>query len=124
MISEIHSHKCNPCNEAIRITCDDRNPKNGNASHVYQMVYPHRDHGPTEQVVRFQDGPIKEGGVNGVTNEALLAIVEDRLLGFQAGDYACRENAIALTKIQEALMWLQKRTRDREMRGVEGTHQK
>jgi hypothetical protein len=71
--------------------------------------------------VRFQDGPIQETGVNGISNEALLAIVEDRLAGFQSGQYACRENAIALTKIQEAMMWLHKRTRDRAARGVEGT---
>lgn len=74
--------------------------------------------------VRFQNGPIKEVGTNGVTHEALLAIVEDRLIGFQSGPYACRENAVALTKIQEAMMWLQKRTRDRLARGVEGTHDK
>lgn len=67
---------------------------------------------------------IAEAGVNGISNEALLAIVEDRLLGFQSGEYACRENAVALTKIQEAMMWLQKRTRDRAARGVEGTSQK
>lgn len=56
--------------------------------------------------------------------EALLAVIIDRLQCFQAGPYACRENAIALTKLEEAMMWLQKRTRDRLARGVEGTHEK
>jgi len=51
--------------------------------------------------------------VNGISNEALLAIVEDRLKGFQSGQYACRENALALTKLQEAMMWLHSRTRER-----------
>ena len=73
--------------------------------------------------MRFQNGPIGEFGVNGISNEALLAIVEDRLKGFQSGDYACRENALALTKLQEAMMWLHSRTRARVARGVEGTHQ-
>lgn len=72
-------------------------------------------------VVNFQNGPIKEAGVNGVMNEDLIAIVIDRMQGFQSGNYACRENAIALTKLEEALMWLRKRTQDREDRGVEGT---
>lgn len=74
----------------------------------------------------FQNGPLQEtGGVpNGLSNESLLAIVEDRLLGFQSGQFACRENAIALTKIQEAMMWLQKRTRNRLARGIEGTNKK
>src|SRR5712692_2814101 len=48
-------------------------------------------------LVLFQNGPIKEAGVNGVTQEALLAIVIDRLRSFQAGPYSSRENAIALT---------------------------
>jgi hypothetical protein len=72
----------------------------------------------------FQHGPIKEVGVNGITNEALLAIVLDRLRGFQESPFKCRENAVAITKLEEAMMWLHKRTLDRERRGVEGTNQK
>lgn len=73
----------------------------------------------------FQNGPVKENGegVNGITHEVLLAILIDRLQGFQSGPYKNRENAVAITKLEEALMWLHKRTLDREARGVEGTHQ-
>lgn len=71
--------------------------------------------------IPFQCGPIGEG-LNGIHNEDLIAIVLDRLRAFQAADFKCRENAVAITKIEEGLMWLQKRTRDREIRGVEGTH--
>jgi hypothetical protein len=78
----------------------------------------------TMERILFQNGPIKESGVNGVTQEALLAIVIDRLRSFQAGEYSCRENAIALTHCEEALMWLQRRTVARIKRGVEGTHAK
>jgi len=74
--------------------------------------------------ISFQNGPIKEYGVNGITQEALLAIVIDRLRSFQNGPFSCRENAIALTHIEEALMWLQRRTVARIKRGVEGTNQK
>lgn len=70
--------------------------------------------------IRFQNGPVKENGVNGCHQEDLLAIVIDRLEHFQAGDFKCRENALALTKIQEALRWLQHRTAARVDRGVEG----
>lgn len=70
---------------------------------------------------KFQEGAIKESGINGINNENLLAIVIDRLTGFQEGSFQCRENALALTRIQEALLWLEKRTKDREKRGVEGT---
>ncbi|MCK5504563.1 MAG: hypothetical protein KAJ10_05345 [Thermodesulfovibrionia bacterium] len=71
--------------------------------------------------VYFQDGSIKENSVNGCHQEDLLAIVIDRLRGFQSGEFRCRENAIALTKIEEALHWLNHRTSDRIERGVEGT---
>jgi hypothetical protein len=74
--------------------------------------------------IGFQNGPIKEAGVNGITQEALLAVVIDRLRSFQAGPFSCRENAIALTHCEDALMWLQKRTVARIKRGVEGTNQK
>ena len=74
--------------------------------------------------ISFQNGPIKESGVNGITNEAILAVVIDRMRSFQAGQFACRENAIALTHFEEGLMWLQRRTVSRIKRGVEGTHQK
>ena len=40
---------------------------------------------------------------------------------FQRSEYACRENAIAITKLEEALLWLRKRTEARVERGVEGT---
>jgi hypothetical protein len=74
--------------------------------------------------IRFQKGPIKETGVNGVSNEVLLGIVVARLQAFQSGDFACRENALALTSIEEAMLWMKKRTLDRQLKGVEGTSKK
>lgn len=122
---ELTSHKVNGLNEALRIQVIDE-PGQGNACHEYTITFDNAnlDCGYGACVISFQNGPIQEVGVNGISNEALLAIVEDRLLGFQSGSFACRENAIALTKLQEAMMWLQKRTRDRIARGVEGTNQK
>ncbi len=72
--------------------------------------------------IKFQDGAIKENGVNGVMNEDVIAMVITRLAYFQTTDFKCRENACAITKLEEALMWLRKRTVGREKRGVEGTH--
>jgi hypothetical protein len=127
-VRELTSHKVNGCNEALLIGVLDE-PGCGGACHQYQIrkfVKDEPDDTADVELVQihFQNGPIAEAGVNGITQEALLAIVEDRLLGFQSGEYACRENAIALTKIQEAMLWLQKRTNDRLARGVEGTHEK
>lgn len=75
-------------------------------------------------IVSFQNGPIKEFGVNGISAEALLAIIIDRLRSFQGGPFACHQNDIAMWFIETGMMWLQKRTRDRLARGVEGTNPK
>jgi len=72
--------------------------------------------------LRFQQGPLNEVGANGITNEALLAIVLDRMRGFQNGPFNNRENAIVITKLEEAMHWLHHRTRDRLARGVEGVN--
>jgi len=73
--------------------------------------------------VTFQNGPIREAGVNGVTQEALLAIVIDRLESFQAGPFPSDQNAVALDHVKAALWHLKERTRMRLARGVEGTTQ-
>ena len=118
----LKSHAINELNESLIIAVFD-DPGHGNACHHYEIVMPAGT--PVDDVkILFQNGGIAEHGVNGISNEALLAIVEDRLLGFQSGPFPSREGAIALTKIQEALMWLHKRTRDRVSRGVEGKHAK
>lgn len=122
---KITSHSGNALNDSLEIRVMDARGSGG-ANHEYMIVAEAIPRSGNQMLfpLRFQNGPILEAGVNGISNEALLAVVEDRLLGFQSGKYACRENAVALTKIQEAMMWLQKRTRDREARGVEGTSQK
>jgi hypothetical protein len=122
---KLTDHKVNGLNEALDITVLDE-PGQGNACHEYEIdqVGGAPDSGGAKTLIHFQNGPIKEAGVNGISNEALVAIVCDRLRGFQSGPFACRENALALTKLEESQMWLQKRTRDRVTRGVEGTNVK
>ena len=135
---EITDHKLNGINEALKVIAIDR-PGPGGANHKYAIeLHPEGGESPKHAVVlSFQNGPIgSPADMNGITGEALLAVLIDRLRGFQftrdeagnftkaPGPFACRENAIALTKIEEALMWLQKRTRERMARGVEGTIQK
>lgn len=115
----IDSHKINECNDAIDIRVTDE-PGSGGANHEYQVRIngdPHAD-----IMLRFQNGPINEVGTNGITQEVLIAILIDRLQCFQKGPYSCRENALALTKLEEAQHWLHHRTRQRVARGVEGTH--
>lgn len=114
---EIHDHKVNPANDQLQILVHDE-PGAGGANHEYSIQLPQGGFFK----IGFQNGPIAEAGVNGVTQEALLAICIDRLRCFQKGPYSCRENALALTKLEEAQHWLHSRTRARMERGVEGTH--
>lgn len=60
----------------------------------------------------------------GVFVESLLEAIQHRLTTVNVGELATRETSIAITKIQEALMWLEKRTADRKIRGVEQTYQR
>lgn len=70
--------------------------------------------------ILFQCGPVGAQGRNGVTEEALLAIVDDRLRSFQAGPYPCAENELALAHVERALEELQNRTARRRATGIEG----
>ena len=121
---EINDHVINPANDKLKIRVTDQ-PGAGGANHRYEVSGFNVDGAPAGSgyvTIDFQNGPIAEAGVNGITQEVLLAIVADRLRSFQAGPFSCRENALALTKIEEAQHWLQQRTIARMRRGVEGTH--
>lgn len=126
----IETHKVNGANEALTIEATDT-PGAGGAHHRYTITgFDNVNNAskflvdePTGQVViLFQNGPIPEHGTNGVTHEALLAIVKHRLESFQAGKYACDDNAVALAAVDNAIAALHARTKTRLARGVEGTH--
>lgn len=141
MSRTITDHIVDPSIDNIVINVVDA-PGAGGASHRYDLTgfelvdNPSAGFGESEfsknqvrnicnkTIILFQNGPLKEAKRNGITQEALIAICIDRLRSFQKGDFSCRENAIALTHLEDALMWLQKRTRDRLLRGVEGTNKK
>jgi|SRR5689334_20121221 len=138
MNREITTHKVNSANDTLTIVAIDE-PGAGGANHHYLVMLPsHVEQWRTDQAtygdaeqpvanlcsIRFQNGPIPSNGVNGVTQEVLLAIVQDRLESFQAGKFPSEENSKALAAVKEAQHWLQFRTLKRMARGVEGTHQK
>ena len=131
----LNGHIINPANDRLRVEVTDE-PGAGGANHRYEIIGFNTATNPSRAdakgyeasysraLILFQNGPIAEAGVNGITQEVLLEIVADRLRSFQAGPFACRENALALTKIEEAQHWLQQRTLARMRRGVEGTNVK
>lgn len=74
----------------------------------------------------WQNGPLGTGDErrepNGAFVEGVLEACIDRMQFYQGTKFASRENALAITHMQEAKHWLQHRTAEREARGVEGTH--
>jgi hypothetical protein len=96
-------------------------PGEGGACHRYMVKSSDDDNKEmTDQFVYFQKGPIQENGVNGCQIEDLFAICIHRLKGFQAGDFPCTENEVALGYAQMAIALLESRTKDRINRGVGG----
>ena len=102
-------------------------PGPGGAYHTYQVEWPVDLESRIYhyESICFQNGPRSEpDSTSGILDTDLLEIVRDRLKCFQSGEFATRENACALTHIEEALMWMNKRVEDRVERGVLGTYQK
>lgn len=67
----------------------------------------------------IQNGPIKEHGVNGCQVDTVIEAAKAILEGLNK-QFPCRENSAAITKLDEALHWLEHRKKAREQRGVEG----
>lgn len=68
--------------------------------------------------------PASEGG--DLRNCQWTDLVEVGLeqLKYLNDKYPCRENALTITKLEEALMWQEARTKDRVKRNVEGSNEK
>lgn len=77
--------------------------------------------------IDWQNGPLAVDGVrkepNGAFVEEVIQIAVDRINFYNDSKFRCRENSLAVTKLEEALHWLNSRTSRREASGIEGTHQ-
>lgn len=134
---ELTEHRVNPANGTLRIrVIDGKGP--GGAHHVYAVDGFNFDNNPSHllaldlysevtsmgrdvSLIPFQNGAIGDVGVNGLTHEALLAILIDRVSAFQEGPYRCAENGEALWALRKALEAFKKRTNRRVIEGAEGT---
>lgn len=67
----------------------------------------------------IQNGPIKENGKNGCQVADIIAVAKHMIEKLNE-KFPCRENAMTITHLDEALLWQLKRTMDRKNRGVEG----
>lgn len=80
------------------------------------------DHSINTISFRIQNGPIKENGVNGCQVDTIIETAKTIIEGLNK-KFPCRENSIVITKLDEALHWLNHRTARRVKANVEGTSQ-
>jgi len=107
----------------------NKNMKNLINGHTYELEnFENKD--AKGQVLQFihKDTTEEVPGVlytisDGTTNEEVLEVLIDRMNYLQS-KFGCRENAIVITHLETALMWLEKRTKDRIKRNVEGKNVK
>jgi hypothetical protein len=113
-------------NKLNRVFCMDGEHPLNKGHHFYRIdIRSENEFGDVHESIpiHFQNGPRKEkGSVQGILDTDLLEIVLHRLKSFQNGPYATRENAITITKIEEALLWMNKRVEDRVEAGTLGTN--
>lgn len=134
--TKLTSHQVNELNETLEIIVAD-DPGVGGANHLYLVtglaggswvtpaISAAHDDGLVSDgdsvAIYFQNGPVPEHGANGVTHEVLLAILIDRLEGFQSGKFASKYNETALNYLKAAQNTLKARTAERLSQGIEGT---
>jgi hypothetical protein len=111
----------NPGLAHYQVFSGEANPKFGNGIHEYLVL---DTSGKTIDEVVFQRGGLAENNVNGLLTPILLQILIDHLQSFQNGNLSNRETAIAITKLEEAVLWLAKRSDDRMNRNVLGKTEK
>jgi len=103
-----------------KVCCEDASQFKYNGPHHF--VVRNAETGGAICRVNFQEGPVKECGINGVFNEDLLLMVLTRLTAFQSSEFACEENARAIKSITDAVVALRDRTNRRIASGVQGTN--
>lgn len=112
---ELTAHQINDCNKVITVTPGAIGAGGAPVQYHVNTAGRYLD-------LRFQNGPPAEVGVNGITNEVLLAILIDRFEQFQQGPFKCIENEAAIGALKFALHVVTQRTEERSRRGVEGQH--
>lgn len=111
------------CLEQTRIAVENHAKKNMALGKTPVNNFIFMDFGKGEIGFKLQEGPIKENGVNGCQATDMIEIATDIIRQLNE-KFPCRENSMTITKLEEALMWQEKRTENRTLRGVEGKNEK
>jgi len=109
-------YNINPDLRACNFTDDNGNPSGGKVSSVGLDI--EWQNGP-----RGQEGTDELAPPNGAFLEDAIYAAIQRLQFFQDSPYRDRGNAIAITRLEEALQALKHRQVERSYRGVEGKNE-
>jgi hypothetical protein len=60
----------------------------------------------------------------GVFTETLIQVAKEYLEEVNQGELSTKETSMAITKLDDALVWINKRAEDRKARNIQGTYQK
>jgi len=92
-----------------------------NAYRTAGVAQEYKEHIGDDEVlsIKFQTGGTATNDKNGIFIEDLLVVAYAKLNEFNKA-LPCRENSLALTKIEEAILWLTARKAEREYRNVYG----
>lgn len=99
-----------------------RRNQNGGVDDTNRYLGFSNDVGSQVGTLLFQSGLPSKEGINGLTNEAVIATVLDRLEAQNVGDFKSEYNSAAIECLRAALAALKQRVKDREARGVSGTY--
>jgi hypothetical protein len=105
-------------------TDQNGNPTGGRTT---MKVQPGGSHAESAMVVsiHWQDGVVGDDGQNGAFVEDVIEAARQRIQFFNSHpQFRCRENSLAITKLEEALQWLDWRTRNRLTQGVENSYER
>ena len=78
-----------------------------------------------EVLLKFCRGNKEDDSIprqDGMFTESVIKAAKTYLETVNVGPMATRETSMVITKLDEALMWIEKRAKDRELRGVQGTY--
>ncbi len=89
-----------------------------------KLAEPDKDGGEKYAIfVRWQNGIVQDGQQNGAFVEDVIEAARQRIMFFNSRpESRCRENSLAITKLEEALQWLDWRTRERVRQNVENSY--
>jgi hypothetical protein len=107
---------------AVEVMADDKPDSTGAIGRYVATVTTPEGKEILSQAITFQNGPRREVGSNGISEESLMAIVLDRLRSYQETPFVSADTAEAIRHLESSLTCLQRRSIARKRRGVDGTN--